>query len=348
MLPALSREVLLEAYSRVLLMRRFDECVVRLRDQGVFNGHYHVYFGQEVTGAAACLTASPDDYIFTTHRNHGHLLARGVDPAPMLAEILGRETGTNGGIAGTFHLSVPEKNILHTSAVVGGIMPIAVGMAFGLRRRKQPGVVMAIFGEGSLQEGAFHEAIQMAALTRPPVVFLIENNDAEAEVGKKVGPYKYLKAAPVKDLGDYPRIHSVPNVRVEGTDFKAVHEAVAAAMDAARRGDGPTFIESRMFRWPGQFGSWPRLVQGPFEPRYAWDESSVDPLYRTWWIERDPVVRMTRELLEAGLLSRAEAEGMAAEATRRVVDAEAFARQSPFPPPSAAAEHVFVGSGANV
>jgi pyruvate dehydrogenase E1 component alpha subunit len=347
MLPALPREVLLDAYSRVLLMRRFDECVVRLREEDVFSGHYHVYFGQEVTGAAACLNASADDYIFTTHRNHGHLLARGVDPAPMLAEILGRETGTNGGVAGTFHLSAPEKNILHTSAVVGGIMPIAVGMAFGLRRRSQPGVVMAIFGEGSLQEGAFHEAIQMAALTRPPVVFLVENNDAEAEVGKKVGPYKYLKAAPVKDLGDYARIHSVPNLRVDGTDFRAVHEAVATAMDSARRGEGPTFIESRMFRWPGQFGSWPRLVQGPFDPRYAWDASAVDPTYRTWWIERDPVVRLTRELLEGGLLSRGDAERMTAEATQRVAEAEAFARRSSFPAPAAAADHVFVAAGSS-
>jgi pyruvate dehydrogenase E1 component alpha subunit len=344
----LPREVLTEAYARVLLMRRFDERVVELHDARAFAGHFHVYFGQEVTGAAACLAVGPTDFIFTTHRNHGHLIGRGVDPSRMLAEILGRETGTNHGVAGTFHLSAPEHGILHTSAVVGGIMPIAVGMAYGLRRRKQDNVVLAIFGEGSLQEGAFHEALQMAALTRPPVVFLVENNDAEAQVGQKVGTYKYLKAAPVKDLGDYARIHAVPNLQVDGTDFKSVYEAVAGAMDTARRGRGPTFIESRMYRWPGQFGSWPRLVQGPFQAHYAWAPETVPQAYRQWWLERDPVVRLTRELVDDGILTRAQAEAMTDEATRRVDEAERFAQASAFPLPAAATKHVFVdGDSAN-
>lgn len=345
MIPALPHDVLRTAYARILLMRRFDECVVRLHDEHAFPGHFHVYFGQEVTGAAACLAAATDDYIFTTHRNHGHLIGRGVEPGPMLAEILGRETGTNRGVAGTFHLSSPERRILHTSAVVGGIMPISVGMAFGLQRRGQPGVVLAIFGEGSLQEGAFHEAIQMAALYRPPVVFLVENNDAEAQAGKKVGPYTYLKAAPVNSLGDYARIHSVPEVQVDGTDLKAVYDAVSGALEAARRGEGPAFIESRMYRWPGQFGSWPKLVQGPFEPRYAWEPHAAPAEYRRWWLERDPVVRVTRELVESGVLSRAEVEAIAEEAGRQVDEAERFARESSYPRPEAAEEHVFVAGG---
>ena len=345
MIPALHRDALRTAYARILLMRRFDECVVRLHDEQAFAGHFHVYFGQEVTGAAACLAARDEDYIFTTHRNHGHLIGRGVEPGRMLAEILGRETGTNRGVAGTFHLSATEKRILHTSAVVGGIMPIAVGMAFGLQRRREPGVVLAIFGEGSLQEGAFHETIQMAALYRPPVVFLVENNDAEAQAGKKVGPYTYLKAAPVKSLGDYARIHSIPEVQVDGTDLKAIYEAVSGALDAARRGEGPSFIESRMYRWPGQFGSWPKLVQGPFEPRYAWEPDAVPAEHRRWWLERDPVVRVTRELVEDGVLTQAEVEAMAEEATRQVDEAERFARESAYPAPESAAEHVFVAGG---
>lgn len=342
MIPALSPDILLDAYARVLLMRRFDERVVALRDEQAFAGHYHVYFGQEVTGAAVGLAAGPDDYLFTTHRNHGHLLARGVDPGRMLAEILGRENGTNRGVAGTFHLSAPEHGILHTSAVVGGIIPIAVGMAFGLQRRARPSAVLALFGEGSLQEGAFHEAIQMAALTHPPVVFLVENNDAEAMVGEKVGPYKYLKAAPVHDLGDYARIHGIPAVQVDGTDLGAVYGALSEAVASARAGNGPTFIESRMYRWPGQFGSWPRLVQGPFQARYAWEPEAAPEAYRQWWVDRDPVVRLTRELLEGGILTRSHAETMVEQAGERVQEAERFARAGAFPTASSVEEHVFV------
>jgi pyruvate dehydrogenase E1 component alpha subunit len=288
------------------------------------------------------MMARPDDYIFTTHRNHGHLLARGVDPRRLMAEILGRVDGTNRGVGGTFHCSDAAVGILHTTGVVGGSIPLAVGVAFGCQRQGTGQIALAIFGEGSLQEGAFHEAMIMAALYRPPVVFLVENNDAEAAVGERVGPYTFLKKAPVKDFGDYARIHDLPVATVDGADLGAVHRAVGEAIERARRGGGPSFVAARTFRWPGQFGSWPRLVQGPVRIEYAWDESLVPPDYRQWWLERDPVVRLTRELLAADAVTRDRVCELEADATSQVDDAERFARQSPFPEPSAALEHVFV------
>jgi TPP-dependent pyruvate/acetoin dehydrogenase alpha subunit len=259
-----------------------------------------------------------------------------------MAEVLGRVDGTNRGVGGTFHCSDPSVGVLHTTGVVGGSAPLAVGVAFGCQRKGTNQVTLAIFGEGSLQEGAFHEAMIMAALYRPPVVFLVENNDAEAQAGERVGPYTYLKKAPVKDFGDYARIHDVPVATVDGADLGAVFGAVGEALERARGGGGPSFVEARTFRWPGQFGSWPRLVQGPARVEYAWDESKVPPDYRQWWLERDPVVRLTRELLATGLVSRERALELEAEATSQVDDAEQFARQSPFPEPRSALEHVFV------
>jgi pyruvate dehydrogenase E1 component alpha subunit len=341
MIPHLPRETLELALYRVLLMRRFDECVVKLWYERAFPGHYHVYFGQEATGMAAMLAAAKDDYLFTTHRNHGHLLARGADPKGMLAEILGRATGMQKGIAGTFHLADPALGFLHTSAVVGGIIPIAVGVAFGCQRKGSRQVCMALFGEGSLQEGAWHEGLIMAGTYRPPVVFLVENNDAASQVGQRQGPYNYLKTAPVDDFGDYARIHRLPAESVDGADFGAVYEAVSRALEHARRGDGPYFLETRTFRWPGQFGSWPKLVQGPARVAYAWDEAQVPADYRQWWLERDPVVRLTRELLESGVVTRERAQELEDEATRVVDEAERFAKESPWPAPESALEHVF-------
>jgi pyruvate dehydrogenase E1 component alpha subunit len=326
----------------MLLMRRFDERVLALHDAQAFAGHFHVYFGQEATGAAACLAARDDDILFTTHRNHGHLLGRGVPPGPLLAEIMGRATGTNQGIGGTFHCSAPERGILHASGVVGGIIPLAVGAAFGLQRQGKSQVVIALFGEGALQEGAFHEALLMAALYRPPVIFLVENNDAESVAGKKVGPYKYLKTAPVRDFGDYARIHDVRAEQVDGLDFSAVSHAVSDALARARNGDGPTFIEARTYRWPGQLGSWPKLVMGPARVEYAWDQTLIPEEYRTWWAERDPIIRRARELVQAGALSSQRCLELQAEVTAEVDAAEKFARTSPWPEPERALEHVYV------
>lgn len=333
------------AYARVVLMRRFDERVLALHDEGAFPGHYHVYFGQEVTGAAAINSIGANDYLMTTHRNHGHLLARGVDPKGMLAEILGKSTGINGGLGGTFHCSAPELGVLHTSAVVGSIVPLAVGVAYGAKRSGTDRVVLAIFGEGALQEGAAQEGIMMAALHRPPVIFLVENNDSESVAGQRVGPYTYLKTSPVRDFGDYARIHDIPAVQVDGTDYAAVRGAVSEAVARARSGGGPTFIESRMFRWPGQFGSWPKLVQGPLDVRYAWQPDLMAADHRQWWDKRDPVIRFTRELLAAGVLDQTKALEVQERATAVVDEAERFARQSPFPEPAAVLEHVYAMPG---
>jgi len=188
MLPGLSKEQLVEILRRMLLIRRFEEKVAQLAQQRKFPGHFHLYIGQEATGVAALLHLGPDDYIFTTHRNHGHVLARGGDPGRSLAEILGREGGYNRGKGGTLHLAVKELGIPLTSAIVGDIVPIATGAAYALKQLGGDGVSMAFFGDGALEEGAFYESINLAALWRLPVIYICENNSVGL-VSARAGEY---------------------------------------------------------------------------------------------------------------------------------------------------------------
>jgi len=176
MLPNLPRENLLELCRRMFVIRHFEENLVPLHDKGVFGGHYHLYVGQEATGvpALACLRA--DDYLFTTHRNHGHLLARGVEPKRLFAEILGRVDGLNKGKGGSFHSVAPAQGFLHSSGVVAGIIPLSTGTAYAAKAQKNGRITVCLFGDGSLEEGAAPEAFNIASLLKLPLLFLCENN----------------------------------------------------------------------------------------------------------------------------------------------------------------------------
>ncbi|MGH7765918.1 MAG: thiamine pyrophosphate-dependent enzyme, partial [Candidatus Binatia bacterium] len=163
MLPQAPREILLDFLRRMLIIRHFEESLVPLHDQGVFAGHYHLYIGQEATGVPALSCLGPDDYLFTTHRNHGHLLARGADPKRLCAEILGRAGGYNQGKGGSFHTVVPALGFLHTSAVVAGIVPLAAGTAYAAKALKNGRITACLFGDGALEEGAAPEAFNLAS-----------------------------------------------------------------------------------------------------------------------------------------------------------------------------------------
>jgi len=185
MLPDLPQPELMELYRVMLTMRRFEEALILATKSGVSVGHFHVYIGQECTGAPALSLLRPDDTIFTTHRNHGHVLARGADPGRVLAEIMGRATGYNSGKGGTLHITARELGVLPTSAVVGGVVPLATGAAFAAKQKGSDAVCMCFFGDGALEEGAFYEAINLASLWTLPVIYLCENNSEGAIAGGK-------------------------------------------------------------------------------------------------------------------------------------------------------------------
>lgn len=338
MLPDLPRLELVAQLRAMLRIRRFEEALIGLAaDHDI--GHFHVYVGQEATGVPALAVLGDGDVAYTTHRNHGHLIARGVSPAGMAAEILGKATGINRGKGGTLHLASAAHGFPTTSSSVGGPLPIAVGSAFAFQELGLPFVSVALFGDGALEEGAWHESVNIAAMRQAPIIFLCENNSLEA-LGQKANEYPSSTLAAVR-LTDLVDPFGMPAVAIDGTDTHAVHEAMADAVSRARTGGGPSFIEARTVRWPGNRPLWPQLLTGETVVAYAWDPSGIPAEHAKWWSRQDGLLRYLRELLDAGHLAPEDALAIDASARDEMASAVRFALDSPYPRPEEALEHVY-------
>ncbi len=338
MLPNLPRERLIEFCRRMLLIRHFEEALVSLYDKGDFRGHYHVYIGQEGTGVPAISCLEDRDYLFTTHRNHGHLLARGAEPSRLLAEILGRRDGYNKGKGGSFHTAVHSLGFLHTSAVVGGIIPLATGTAYASKALKNGRITVCLFGDGALEEGAAAESLNLASLWKLPVLFLCENN-GKYGAGRALAAAKSstMAAYPLTDL---PAAYKIPAQQVDGADAGAVHAVISQTVEKIRRGGGPHFIEAQSVRWPGSASNWP-VIPFPTAATLAWDVSSVPENARAWYRECDPVLIFISELVEGKMATREEIAEIEIKVKERISAAVDFALASPYPKPEEAAEDVF-------
>jgi acetoin:2,6-dichlorophenolindophenol oxidoreductase subunit alpha len=337
-LPELPRDRLLDLYRRMLVIRRFEEALIALTER--FDvGHFHVYIGQEVTGVPALAQLERGDVGFTTHRNHGHLLARGTDPGRMIAEILGRATGTNGGKGGTLHIASLEHGFPTTSAATGGCVPLATGAAFGFQRRGSDRVSVCLFGDGALEEGAYWESVNIASLEKLPIVFLCENNSLQA-VGQRANEYPSSTLA-AKFLTDMAEPFGVPTVMVDGLDARAVHEAMAEAVARARGGGGPTFIEAQTVRWAGSKPLWPQLSTGRTELDMAWGARSTAGEHQAWYEKEDGVLEYTRQLLAAGHATPDDVLALDREVCAEIDRAVQFGLDSPFPATEAALRDVF-------
>lgn len=338
MLPDLPRERLLDFCRRMLLIRHFEERLIALHDAGEFRGHYHVYIGQEATGVAALSCLAAGDYIFTTHRNHGHLLARGADPGRVFAEILGRRDGYNKGKGGSFHVAAAELGFLQTSGVVAGVIPLATGTAYAAKALGNRRVTLCFFGDGALEEGAAPEALNLASLWKLPVLFLCENN-GKYGAGRAAGTAQSesMAAYPLTDL---PRAYKIPAREVDGADARAVYAAVSEAIDEIRRGAGPRFIETQTVRWPGGETNWP-AVPAPTNLALAWDVSAVPEKAREWYRVSDPLLILLRELVERRMATRDELAALENEVKDSIAAAARFALASPYPDPEEAPKDVF-------
>jgi 2-oxoisovalerate dehydrogenase E1 component len=339
MLPELPHASLIELFRQMWLVRRWEERLITLAHDGESFGHYHVYVGQEAIGIPVLAALRADDLVFTTHRNHGHLLGRGADPGRLLAEVLGRATGLNGGKGGTLHACAPELGVPHTSAIVGGTVPIAAGAALAARRRGSDHVTTAFFGDGAMEEGAVFEALNIAALWKLPVIFLCENNTTEA-LGAAGGGYPASVTA-ASDLGAIARSVGVPAVAVDGTDAGAVFAVARDAVARARAGEGPTFVEAVVARWPGSNPLWPELPAGETELRFTWIPDGAPAELTRWYREQDGVLRYARELLDGGVVERTDLESIDAAVRESVAASVRFALESPHPKPAAAFADVF-------
>jgi pyruvate dehydrogenase E1 component alpha subunit len=338
MLPAVARDERVSQLRTMLRIRRFEEALIRLAERHDV-GHFHVYVGQEATGVPALALLEDGDVSYTTHRNHGHLIARGVDPARMLAEILGKATGTNKGKGGTLHLASTAHGFPTTSSSVGGPLPIAVGSAFAFKELGRDRVSVCLFGDGALEEGAWHESANIAALRQLPVIFLCENNSLEA-LGQKANEYPSSTLASPR-LTDLVTPFGIPVAVIDGTDAGAVHEAMRAAVDRARTGGGPTFLETQTVRWPGSRPLWPQLVTGETDVRYAWLPDTIPDAHRTWFSGQDGLLRFVRELLEAGEATPETVVDLDGDARAEMDAGVAFALDSPYPDVAEAFTDVF-------
>jgi pyruvate dehydrogenase E1 component alpha subunit len=333
------KEAKLAALERMLTIRRFEEAVDRLFHDKQFFAHYHLYIGQEATGVALMEELGPDDRLATHHRNHGHVIARGSDPKPAIAEILGRETGLNHGCAGTLHMSDPDLGFISTSAIVGGSISLATGAAFALKHQGGDAIAVGLFGDGALEEGVSFESMNMAALWSLPVVYVCENNSPGALGSAGFGFPTSVSA--VDDLTDIPKTFGIPVETVDGRKLDEVSAVAARAAEHARARKGPYFIHAVTERWAGSQGLWPELATGVTDVAMAYDDSLVDGEHAGWYRDHDPVLIYARELLAAGEISRDELTEIDERVRARIDEACDAALQASPPSPETINEYTF-------
>jgi TPP-dependent pyruvate/acetoin dehydrogenase alpha subunit len=337
MLPAIPREQQLGILRKMLMIRRAEEHCIRFHaeHEGLIRGHFHVYIGQEATGVSVCESLNADDYVFTTHRNHGHVIAKGGDPKKVLAEIIGRATGYCQGRAGTFHVAAPDVGIIHTSAIVGGCLALAAGTACAAQVKESTAITVVFFGDGAMEEGVFYEVLNIAKLWQLPMIFWMENNSRRT--GRGAG-----HAA--TELTHVPQALHIETTVIDGTDVGTVHKTAAESVRRTRTGEGPLFVEARTQLWPGNAFAMPKLVGGITDIAWAWNASAAPENVREWHTNCDPILHYIRELAGAGV-GRAEIERLDAHVCQDADAAARFALESPLPEPQAALHYAFAGQG---
>ena len=303
-------EQLREALRKMHLIRLFEEGAEESYTRGLIHGTMHLSIGQEASAVATCMELTDADKITSTHRGHGHCIAKGADVGRMFAEFFGKETGYCHGRGGSMHIADIKTGNLGANGIVGGGLPIAVGAALTAKRLGRDDVTVCFFGDGANNEGAFHEALNMAAIWKLPVIFVCENNKYGMSTAAA-----YATAVP--NIADRAVAYAMPGVTVDGNDFSAVTEALHDAIARARAGEGPSLVENLTYRWRGHSKS--------DRNRYRTKDEIEE------WMSRDPIARFRAELIAHGVLDDAEADAVEAEAQAAVAAGIDFARQSPAP-----------------
>jgi TPP-dependent pyruvate/acetoin dehydrogenase alpha subunit len=309
------RDTLVLMYERMLKIRHFENRVVDLFAAGEIPGNVHLYLGEEAVAVGACAALNDDDYITSTHRGHGHIIAKGGDVKRMMAELYGKATGYNKGKGGSMHIAAPSLGILGANGIVGAGLPIATGAALSAKLRKSGQVAVCFFGDGASNQGTFHEAANIASAFDLPAVYVCENN--LYAVGTRQSDVRK-----VEDIADRGVGYGIPGLAVDGNDVVAVYEACKEAVDRARAGMGPALIECKTYRWRTHFEGEPDTYRPPQEVRD--------------WIAREPIAPYRKLLIEQGVLSETEADEVEADVVAELGRAVEYARQSPFPEPETA------------
>jgi len=319
----MNRDEAFALYRQMLLIRRFEERCRQVYVEGKIGGFLHLYIGQEAVAVGAMSLLRPDDYFITSYRDHGYAIARGTDPRPLMAELFGKSTGISKGKGGSMHFyDIPRGNF-GGDGIVGGHLPVAAGMGYGIRMRNTDQVVLCFFGDGAVNEGAFHEALNVSALWDLPVVYIIENN--------RYGMGTALdRASSVKDLYQRGSAYGIPRRDVNGMDLVAVRSVLGEAIDRARKEKRPTLIEAETYRYLGHSMSDP----GKYRTKEEVEQMML----------QDPIVQFGKRLTEQERVSAADLEAMEQEIQAIVEECVRFADESPVPSEQALYEDVYVRS----
>ncbi len=312
---------LLSLYRTMLIIRRTEELLVKFYATGKLYGGVHTYIGQEAAASGVCAHLRDDDTVFSTHRGHGHALAKGVPPRELIAEVMGRTTGCSGGRGGSMHLFKPEVGFMGSSGIVGPCITLAAGGGYSAMLLKTGGVSVAFFGDGAANNGAFHEGLNLATAWKLPAIFVCENNlyATEVPIGKATGN---------PDIASRAAAYGLPGVAVDGNDVLAVYATAGEAVARARAGGGPTLIECRTYRTRAH-------AEGMRDAGYRTQEEIAA------WKERDPIKLFREKLLGDGSATEAELASIDAEVKALAEEAGKFAETSPLPDPASVSEHVY-------
>lgn len=308
-------------YKQMVQIREFEEAVKRLYQQNFLRGSTHVYIGEEAIAVGACAALRSDDYITSTHRGHGHCIAKGGNIRKMMAELLGKATGYCKGKGGSMHIADLHLGILGANGIVGGGIPLAAGAGLSIAMRGTDQVCVCFFGDAACNQGSFHESANMAGAWKLPVIYLCENNGYGVST-------PIHKSTAIEDLVLRAPGYGMHGVKVDGNDLFEVYEAVSDAVERAREGLGPTFIEAKTYRWEGHFVG----------------DACV---YRTKeeveeWKKYDPIKRFREVLLSEGVATAQELDAIDCDVVQEIEDAIEYAKDSPDPEPDELLKDVYV------
>lgn len=313
-------QMLLDFYRTMVKIRRFEQTAADLFAKNLLPGFLHLYVGEEAVAAGACAALEKTDYITSTHRGHGHLIAKGGDMKKMMAELFGKSTGYCNGKGGSLHISDMDIGILGANGIVGAGIPIAAGAAFSSKYQSNGRVSVCFFGDGAANRGTFHEALNVAAIFKLPVIFVCENNLYGISEDQR-----YCMA--IEDIADRAAAYGFPGVIVDGNDVCAVYETISEAVKRARNGEGPTLVECKTWRQMGHY------VGDPDNYR--------DPKEKEEWLKNDPIKNLEKLILEKGVAGTEDFEQIQQEILAELKEAIREAQAAPLPPEEDLMKNIF-------
>lgn len=315
------KKELAEAYKKMISIRKAEEAFQQLFFDGKVPGFIHLYLGEEAIASGVCLNLDKDDFVTSTHRGHGHFIAKGSKIRKIAAEIMGKDTGLCRGRGGSMHMMDMDNGLYGSTGIVGGGFPQAAGLALAAKVKKTGQVSVCFCGDGSVNEGTFHESVNLAAIWDLPIIYVCENN-----LYAQSAPQEYHQK--VKDISERARGYGIPGVSVDGMDIFEVYSSAKEAVERARKGKGPTLIECRTYLYSGHYVGDAKAYRYPEEMRFYQEQRDCIKLFR-------------QKVLEKGLMKEEDLTRIDSEADAEVKEAIAFAEKSSFPNESELMQHVY-------